>query len=157
MHTIVVARTKDHPFWDLLSEALTYDDDNEVILGKWEQVYTNQDEMVAYNKDEITALVEENNDNFDEVLSAFMNANHLKIGDDGAVYEKTSAQFDYCVTGYQRGPEELGEIMKYKDVAEKVGDGIYAFITADYDFHYTEDEKCPFADDDLVYVIDGHC
>ena len=157
MHYLVVARTKDHPFWDLLSEALTYDDTIEVTVGKWKQIYANQDEMVADNKDEINAFVEENNGNFDEALAAFMKANHLLIGDDNAIYERTSAQFDYCGTGYQTDSEELGEIMKYKDAAEKLGDNIDAFITADYDFHYTKDEKCPFANDDLVYVIDGHC
>lgn len=156
MHYLVVARTKDHPFWDLLNDALTYDDGDEVTIGKWEQIYANKDEMVADNKNEISAFTKENKGIFDEGLCAFMDANHLVMGGDNAIYERTSAQFDYCVTCYKTDSEELRNIMKYKDVVEKAGDYIYAFITADYGFHYTEDEKCPFADDDLVYVIDGH-
>lgn len=154
MHFLVVARTKDHPFWDLLEEALTYD--NDANIGKWEQVYGNQDEMIAENKDEINSLVEENNGNLNQAISTFLNDNHLQIGDDNAVYMNVSAQFDYCYTGFKYGNEELEEIMKYKDVVEKTDNSVYAFITADYDFHHTENEKCPFADDDWVYVINGH-
>jgi len=77
--------------------------------------------------------------------------NHLQIGDDGAIYERTSGQFRYCVLG---GIEDLPKITQYKNVIKKTS--VDAFVTADFDVHYTGDEPCPFEDDDVVYVIDGH-
>lgn len=44
---------------------------------------------------------------------------------------------------------------KYKDVVAKFGP-IDVFVLPDYEFYYTDDNKCPFKPDDLVYVIDGH-
>ena len=38
-HCLTVARTKDHPFFELLEEALIYECGNISLVGKWEKVY----------------------------------------------------------------------------------------------------------------------
>lgn len=155
-HCITVARIEDHPFWDVLADALIYEVGNISIIGKWEKVYANEDEMISENKDEINSTAESYEEDFNEAIKTFMENNFMEFGYDGAVYQKVTAQFDYCGLGYEDDDCKLDEVMKYKDVVEKSSDSIYAFIAADYDFICTDYMECPFADDDLVYVINGH-
>ena len=155
-HCLTVARTKDHPFFELLEDALIYECGNISLLGKWEKVYANKEELISQNKDEINSEAKDCDGNLDEAVKSFMESNFMEYGDDNAIYQKVSAQFDYMGRGWQWSDIKLDEIMKYKDVVEKSNNGISAFITPDYDFICTDYVKCPFAEDDLVHVIDGH-
>lgn len=150
MHVLTIARTKDFPFWEVLEQALSYDDSNDEYIGKWEQIYANQEELVAENIDEINELLEENDGNFNEAVSAYMDRYRLKVGDDEAIYENMSAIFDYCCLGGRFASEDQ-IITQYKNIQE-----VDAFVTADFAVHYTDEEECPFDADDMIYVIDGH-
>ena len=155
-HCLTVARTKDHPFFELLEDALIYECGNISLVGKWEKVYANKEEMISQNKDEIDLEAKDCDGNIDEAIQSFMDSNFLEYGNDNAIYHKVSARFDSLGLGWDYPDLKLDEIMKYKDVVEKSNDEIAAFIAPDYDFIYSDEAKCPFADDDLVYVINGH-
>lgn len=67
-------------------------------------------------------------------------------GNDQQIYEKVSTHFDSF---------EIKGIKRYKDVIAG-SRGVYAFISADGAFYYVTDVHCPFAADDVVYVVDCH-
>lgn len=155
MHMLTIARTKDFPFGEVLEEALTHDDCNEQIIGKWEQVCLNKEQFIAENRDEIKELLKENNSNFDDSVSAYMDLYQIREGADKAIYQRVSAVFDYFCLGGEFSTEGFPLITQYKNVIER-NKGIGAFITSDFSVHYTDEEECPFAADDMVYIIDGH-
>lgn len=155
MHMLTIARTKDFPFLEVLEEALTYDDCNEQIIGKWEQVYINKEQFIAENIDEIKKLLEENDSNFDDSVSAYMDLYQMKEGADKAIYRRVSAVFDYLCLGGEFATEGFPLITQYKNVIE-LNKEIGTFITSDFSVHYADEEECPFAADDMVYIIDAH-
>ena len=92
---------------------------------------------------------------FEDKVEAYIDLRGFRIGYDGKVYEKVSAHFDYCILGGRFVNENFANVVSYQKVIDKYGSA-GAFVLPNYDFYYTEDNKCPFKPDDLVYIIDGH-
>ncbi len=155
MHYLVIARVKDYPDVEEVMEALTYDypakDD---YSGKWVKTYDTLEEFIADYKDEITESIDGEDFSFDEKVSEYMDSNGFRLGFDGKVYQKDSAHFDNCVFGGRYINKNVSCVVPYKTVIDEYADAA-AYVLPGYKFYYTDDNKCPFAPDDLVYIIDG--
>ena len=154
MHYLVIAKTKDYPFVSQVIEALTYYYNGEITIGKWDKMYENRDEFIAINKDRIEKVMEKEGLNFDDAVYSFMRTCLLEYSDYGAIFEKTSCHFDYCDFGGGFIENGLPPITEYKNI-QKYGH-LFGFVTENYEFHCTDNEKCTFEDDELVYIIDCH-
>lgn len=77
--------------------------------------------------------------------------------DDNSRRIKPTAHFDYCALGGRFSLDGNICIATYKQVIEKFGH-VNAYLLENYEFFYTEydDNKCPFKNNDVVYIIDGH-
>ena len=123
--------------------------------GKWVKTYDTLEEFIADYKDEITENIDDEDFSFDEKVSEYMDSNGFCLGFDGKVYQKDSAHFDNCVFGGRYINKYMSCVAPYKTVIDEYVDAA-AYVLPGYKFYYTDDNKCPFAPDDLVYIIDGH-
>ena len=156
MHYLVVAKVKDYPDFNELINALEHiDPAKDDYWGNWEEFAANVEEFSKSNKDEIMENFDDEDMSFEDKVEAYIDLRGFRIGYDGKVYEKVSAHFDYCILGGRFVNENFANVVSYQKVIDKYGSA-GAFVLPNYDFYYTEDNKCPFKPDDLVYIIDGH-
>lgn len=158
MHYLVVAKVEDYFDVEILMNALTFHDsarDDQSLCGKWEEIAANVEEFSKSNKDEIMENFDNEDMSFEDKVEAYIDLRGFRIGYDGKVYEKVSAHFYYCILGGRFVNENFANVVSYQKVIDKYG-STGAFVLPNYDFYYTEDNKCPFKPDDLVYIIDGH-
>lgn len=156
MHYLVVAKVKDYPDFNELINALEHiDPAKDDYWGNWEEIAANVEEFSKSNKDEIMENFDDEDMSFEDMVEAYIDLRGFRIGYDGKVYEKVSAHFDYCILGGRFVNENFANVVSYQKVIDKYG-STGAFVLPNYDFYYTEDNKCPFKPDDLVYIIDGH-
>ena len=156
MHYLVVAKVKDYPDFNELINALEHiDPAKDDYWGNWEEIAANVEEFSKSNKDEIMENFDDEDMSFEDKVEAYIDLRGFRIGYDGKVYEKVSAHFDYCILGGRFVNENFANVVSYQKVIDKYGSA-GAFVLPNYDFYYTEDNKCPFKPDDLVYIIDGH-
>lgn len=156
MHYLVVAKVKDYPDFNELINALEHiDPAKDDYWGNWEEIAANVEEFSKSNKDEIMENFDDEDMSFEDKVEAYIDLRGFRIGYDGKVYEKVSAHFDYCILGGRFVNENFANVVSYQKVIDKYG-STGAFVLPNYDFYYTEDNKCPFKPDDLVYIIDGH-
>ena len=156
MHYLVVAKVKDYPDFNELINALEHiDPAKDDYWGNWEEIAANVEEFSKSNKDEIMENFDDEDMSFEDKVEAYIDLRGFRIGYDGKVYEKVSAHFDYCILGGRFVNENFANVVSYQKVIDKYGSA-GAFVLPNYDFYYTDDNKCPFKPDDLVYIIDGH-
>ena len=156
MHYLVVAKVKDYPDFNELINALEHiDPAKDDYWGNWEEIAANVEEFSKSNKDEIMENFDDEDMSFEDKVEAYIDLRGFRIGYDGKVYEKVSAHFDYCILGGRFVNENFANVVSYQKVIDKYGSA-GAFVLPNYDFYYTEDNKCPFKPDDLVYIIDAH-
>lgn len=166
MHYLVVAKVKDYPNFNELENSLMYiEPASSDRWGDWEEIAANVEEFSESNKDDIMRRFNDENMSFEDKVLAYIDENRFRVGDDGKVYEKISAHFDYCVLGGRFATNKVPSVTTYNKVCEEYGE-VAAFVlpTYDeddkreykYDLYYIEEDSCDFEPDDLVYVIDGH-
>lgn len=155
MHYLVVAKVKDYPDVIELLKALTYNHPVEKdFWGKWEKIAGSLAEFAFNNKEEINDTIDDEDMSFDDKVSEYMDICGFRTGCYGEIYQKVSAHFDECSLGGRYVNKNFADVVPYQKVIDEYGED--AFVLPNYDFYYTEDNKCPFKPDDLVYVIDGH-
>ena len=158
MHYLVVAKVEDYFDVEILMNALTFHDstrDDQSLCGKWEKIADSVEDIATSEKDEINEVIDNDDISFKDKVLTYIELCGFRLGYDGKVYCKASAHFDYCSFGGRFVNENFADVVPYQKVIDKYG-GAGAFVLPDYEFYYTDDNKCPFKPDDLVYVIDGH-
>lgn len=156
MHYLVVAKVEDYPNFNELENSLMYIEPvSSDRWGDWEEIAASVEEFSKSNKDEINAEIDDEDMSFEDKVLAYLELCGFHLDNNGSVWQKVSDHFDYCTLGGRFSNDNLENIVPYKKVIEEYGE-VDAFVLSDYDFYYTDDNKCPFEPDDLVYVIDGH-
>ena len=157
MHYLVVAKVEDYFDVEILMNALTFHDstrDDLSLCGKWEKIADSAEAIAASDKDEINEVIDNDDMSFKDKVLTYIELCGFRLGYDGKVYCKVSAHFDECSLGGRYVSKNFADVVPYQKVIDEYGED--AFVLPNYDFYYTEDNKCPFKPDDLVYVIDGH-
>lgn len=156
MHYLVVAKVKDYPDFNELINALEHiDPAKDDYWGNWEEIAANVEEFSKSNKDEIMENFDDEDMSFEDKVEAYIDLRGFRIGYDGKVYEKVSAHFDYCILGGRYITNDISSVTTYRKVCEEYGDA-GAFVLPKYYMLYTDEGRCPFEPEDIVYVIDGH-
>lgn len=144
MHYQLVAKTSDFTPEELQEKLLGFMPVTEEMVhqyGCWQ--LSRYADFVEFAADEGIDISEAQTINEEDGI---LRQYGFAYGNDRQIYEKVSIHFNSF---------EIKTIKRYKDVI--VGSrGVYAFISADGNFYYVTDVRCPFAADDVVYVMDCH-